>query len=149
MSMTGRAAVSLVFYATLLLNTALYLKLLTDTTALAMHLTQGAALVLVTLVYIAAANICTSNTLPVMRSVSLVGTISTVCLLAALFYAELSALRTGHQDIAADSTGAGRQGPGEVLARPRQQSVQEDYLVDQRVYWTGLVACLKTLGIFG
>jgi hypothetical protein len=104
-------------------------------------------------VYIAVANTCTSNVYPVMRSVSLVGTISTVCLLVALAYAELSALLEGNDASAAggatEEAISGVHDPGEVLARLRVESVQANYLLDQRVYWTDIVACLKTLGIFG
>jgi len=138
----GRVAISLVFYASLLINAGVFTKLLSDTLSSLTGLATSTTLLITAVVFAAVANTCTSSSSP-LTMMSLLGTVSTVVLLVALVIAEvLALLRYEATQHSAESV------------YMRVNAVQAlhgvwSYTVAERVYITDLIACLKTLGIFG
>ena len=126
----------MIFYTALLLNTALFLKLLAATLSTLTAWSHGLCLGIATAVFVFIANTCAWKVFsPAMRAIGLVGTVSTIALLGVLVFAEALALRDRVQS-------------GQAITDPGELVAVEQYIVD-RVYWTDAIAVLKTLGIFG
>ena len=135
--------ISLIFYASLLINAGLFVKLFSDTLSSLLGLEAMYTLSITTAVFILMTNLCTSATLPVTRVMSILGTLSTVVLVLALIAAEILAL----QELKIASHRQKQSSFSRIM--PHSKSGVWSYTSAERVYITDLIACLKTLGIFG
>ena len=137
----GRVIISFIFYSSLPLNSALFMLLLANATTALTGMGPSISLAISTLMYIVVANVCTVNSSPVIRCISIVGTFATVSLLLLLVFAEILALVRMH-------------GIGQLYDRTEEgphtsRNTGSLFGQTERVYWTDFKACLKTLGIFG
>ena len=163
---------SFIFYSGLFVNCALLVVLLANALSAmtAGILSHYPALLVATLLFIVAANICTSNAAPFIRWVSMVGTISTVLLLAVLVAAEVQALLRFESllpdesksdippyyiDVEVDDgeavqyDAAWAEQAQQLIRRVLRSASGEFLFRNDRVYYTEFLACLKSLGIFG
>lgn len=129
-SVPGRVTISFLFYVALLLNAGIYVKVLVTALSSLVSLSSSAALMIVSCLFVLIANTITSSTPLTLHVLGILGTLSTVLLLAALIGSECFALSSSPQ--------AGQP--------PLPDEASESEI---RVFWTDAVACFKTIGIFG
>lgn len=137
--------VSLIFYSSLLLNSALLLLLLANVLASCTGWSEQVALIVSTVQYMVVANVCNSTSDTALRWSSVVGTFAVILLMALLLIAEILALWRVYGGLQQTQVHTASGIPGNT-ADGHSVLYSDDM---QRVYWTDFMACLNTLGIFG
>ena len=130
----GKVIISLIFYASMLINAGVFSKLLSDTLSSLTGCSAAPMMATTVITFMLVTNLSTTSTAPLTRIMSVLGTLFTVVLILALIVAEVLALM--RYEASVDSVESVY-----MLART--------YTATERVYITDLKACLQTLGIFG